>query len=316
MPPQLVELSPGMKVAEKWTIIKKLGAGAFGAVYHCKFGLREGALKTEPVDASMPLLAMEAHVLQELHRIKDDRHFTKCFDIGRDSQTIGPAGKVSFNYIVMSLVGPGLDKLVKARPGRRFSPGTAIGVSIQMVNALRALHGIGYLHRDIKPANTTTGRKEEGEQQIIYVLDFGIARKFMHSDGSLMRPRESARFRGTPRYAATSAHIKREYARKDDMESWFYMMVEIFAGKLPWSGVGDMDAIGTFKEARLPNNPLKVRTDAVRALVAGCPDEFITILRHIDEMRFYGRPDYSWIMKMLRAYLTENRIPEHPYDWE
>uniref|UniRef100_A0A914MT00 non-specific serine/threonine protein kinase n=1 Tax=Meloidogyne incognita TaxID=6306 RepID=A0A914MT00_MELIC len=296
MPPQLVELSPGMKVAEKWTIIKKLGAGAFGAVYHCKFGLREGALKTEPVDASMPLLAMEAHVLQELHRIKDDRHFTKCFDIGRDRSS----------------------KLlnVKARPGRRFSPGTAIGVSIQMVNALRALHGIGYLHRDIKPANTTTGRKEEGEQQIIYVLDFGIARKFMHSDGSLMRPRESARFRGTPRYAATSAHIKREYARKDDMESWFYMMVEIYAGKLPWSGVGDMDAIGQFKEARLPGNQLKVRTDAVRALVAGCPDEFITILRHIDEMRFYGRPDYSWIMKMLRAYLTENKIPEHPYDWE
>jgi serine/threonine protein kinase len=52
----------------------------------------------------------------------------------------------------MSLLGKSVDKLVAEQRGR-FSPGTAIGVSIQLLDGLRALHNIGYLHRDIKPAN-------------------------------------------------------------------------------------------------------------------------------------------------------------------
>jgi len=60
MEEKLVVLSPGQVINRKWTITKKLGAGAFGAVYLCrnKEGLM-AALKTEPLDAQPPLLAME-----------------------------------------------------------------------------------------------------------------------------------------------------------------------------------------------------------------------------------------------------------------
>lgn len=56
---RLVALSPG-DPAGQWIIDKKLGAGAFGAVYLChnKKGVR-AALKTEPEDTRYPLLAME-----------------------------------------------------------------------------------------------------------------------------------------------------------------------------------------------------------------------------------------------------------------
>jgi serine/threonine protein kinase len=84
----------------------------------------------------------------------------------------------------MALVGRGLDKLIEDRPNRKFSPGTAVGVSIQLINALRALHGIGFLHRDIKPANSTIGRPEDGELRVVYLLDFGMARKFTREDVS------------------------------------------------------------------------------------------------------------------------------------
>jgi serine/threonine protein kinase len=86
----------------------------------------------------------------------------------------------------MALVGKSLDKLIEQAPNRRFSPGTAIGLSIQMVNALRALHQIGYLHRDIKPANTTIGRPEDNETGNVYLLDFGMARKFVREDVSFV----------------------------------------------------------------------------------------------------------------------------------
>ena len=317
MEEKLVVLSPGQVVNRKWTITKKLGAGAFGAVYLCRSndGLM-AALKTEPLDAQPPLLAMEAKVLQELHRLQDGRHFTKCHDLGRDTQPDEKGQPATFNYIVMALVGRGLDKLIEDRPNRKFSPGTAVGVSIQLIKALRALHGLGFLHRDIKPANSTIGRPEDGELRVVYLLDFGMARKFTREDGTLRRPRPGSNFRGSPRYAAISAHINREYSRKDDIESWFYQMVEMYKGVLPWGSIGDMNQIGEAKQKRLPDRPVEVRRQAVREIIDGCPMEFAAILKHIDNLKFYTRPDYKWIMQQLRDYLNNNNISEHPYDWE
>lgn len=57
------------------------------------------------------------------------------------------------------------------------------------------------------------------ELQKIYVLDFGMARNFVHSDGTMKKPPTAAGFRGTVRYAALSCHIHRELCRKDDVES-------------------------------------------------------------------------------------------------
>lgn len=50
-----VTLSPGTLVCNRWSIIKKLGAGAFGAVYLCKDinDGRQAALKTDADDDSM-----------------------------------------------------------------------------------------------------------------------------------------------------------------------------------------------------------------------------------------------------------------------
>jgi len=118
MAEELVILSPGQLVNNRWTITRKLGAGAFGAVYLCRSlqGL-DAALKTEPLNANPPLLAMEvgffyfnfkqkqffyfqAQVLQQLHNLQDGHHFTKCHDIGRDTQLDDKGRPCTFNYIV------------------------------------------------------------------------------------------------------------------------------------------------------------------------------------------------------------------------
>jgi tau tubulin kinase len=108
----------------------------------------------------------------------------------------------------MSLVGKSLHDMRKARPSEHFTMGTAIGTAIQTLEAIEELHSIGYLHRDIKPGNYSTGQAEQrGELRKIYILDFGMCRRYIKPDGVMRRPRTAAAFRGTPRYAALRCYM-------------------------------------------------------------------------------------------------------------
>lgn len=57
---------------------------------------------------------------------------------------------------------------------------------------------------------------------------------FSIGDKDLRLPRASAPFRGTTRYASIAALRQTEQSRKDDVESWLYIVVEWTAGSLPW----------------------------------------------------------------------------------
>lgn len=59
-------------------------------------------------------------------------------------------------------------------------------------------------------------------------LNFSVGGK------DLRLPRISAPFRGTTRYASIAALKHAEQSRKDDVESWLYVVVEWTAGSLPW----------------------------------------------------------------------------------
>lgn len=149
--------SAGEKVND-WLIQKKLGEGAFGAVYLCKKEKEseQYALKVEAENDPLGLLKMEVYVLLELKKKNlGDRHFLAMMDKG----TI----KGRFNYLVMTLVGKSLQDLRAQAPLKKFSMGTTISVGRQCLEALEDLHSVGILHRDIKPGNYTIGRKDLNE---------------------------------------------------------------------------------------------------------------------------------------------------------
>ena len=164
--------------------MKKLGEGGFGAVYLVKkqSGGLEYALKVEAENDPLGLLKMEVYVLMELKKTKfEARHFLQLMDKGTQP------GR--FHFVVMTLVGKSLQDLRAAAPLKKFSMGTAISVGRQCLEALEDLHNVGILHRDIKPGNYAIGRKDLNELRKIYMLDFGMARKFIKEDGTLRNPR-------------------------------------------------------------------------------------------------------------------------------
>uniref|UniRef100_A0A0R3S2L6 non-specific serine/threonine protein kinase n=1 Tax=Elaeophora elaphi TaxID=1147741 RepID=A0A0R3S2L6_9BILA len=297
MAQQLVQLNPGDQV-DRWHIDKKLGEGGFGAVYLVSDPTGKYALKVEGVNEQIQVLKMEVFVLTELNK-RNNRHFCKIEDKGRFG---------SFNYVVMTLVGKSLQDLRKAGPGQHLSMGTALGAGIQALEALEDLHAIGYLHRDVKPGNYTIGRPELNELRKVYVLDFGMCRKF--TNNIIRKPRAAAGFRGTVRYAPISCHLQRELCRKDDVETWIYMQVELTTGNLPWKNIADMNQVcfqlfqvGEYKKP-------------INELLGGCAPELRQIMQIVDGLKYYDQPPYQQIYQLMRQSFQTMGCQEFPYDWE
>lgn len=295
----LPQLPPGTMIKNRFKVGKKLGEGGFGAVYlteDVQTG-EKSAMKVEGAREQIQVLKMEVVVLQSL-KARGAKHGCDIMDRGRNDQ---------FNYVIMTLVGKSLQDLRKEGQGQHLSLSSALRIGGQCLQALLDLHAIGYLHRDIKPGNFAVGRQEVNQHRNVYILDFGLARKFVKDNGEIRTPRAAAGFRGTVRYAPINCHRSKELGRKDDLETWFYMLVELTMGKLPWSTCQDINEVGRLKEAN--------RRDG--SLFAGCPPQYPPMLQYIDSLQYWDQPDYSTLHNLIGQACQANGINESdPYDWE
>jgi len=191
-----------------------------------------------------------------------------------------------------------------------------------MVKALQAVHGLGVLHRDVKPSNFVLGGRyrssaDPSQANKLFIIDFGLSRKFMGIDGEIKPPRANAGFRGTARYASVNSHQCKELAPRDDLWSVFYVMVEFATGSLPWRNQRDRDKVGEIKAEYLKG----------KKLTEGLPPEFEQFQDYLLSLDYYSKPDYAMIIKkfhdlllrILGLPLTTETIPPAqlpPFDWE
>ncbi|KAE9416084.1 hypothetical protein Angca_002286, partial [Angiostrongylus cantonensis] len=127
--------------------------------------------------------------------------------IFRAFDSLGSGTFEDYMFIVMELLGKSLSDLRKKNEGRRFDSITALRVGLMMTDSLKVLHDMGYIHRDIKPGNMCIGATPESVRKV-YLLDFGLARKFRRN-GKVMR-RGKVGFRGTLRYVSLNVHERRD----------------------------------------------------------------------------------------------------------
>jgi tau tubulin kinase len=286
-------------IIKRYRVLQVIGDGGYGTVLSVldEQSKNNYAVKTEKFARSM--LHIEVAVLRAA-RQRRCKHFAQLIDQG--------SVKRQYVFIVMTLLGRDLHKLRNDQPARHFTPSTALRVAIQTLEALQELHQLGFLSRDVKPGNFVIGNDEE--QTTIFLIDFGLARKYMNKDGSIIPTRGEVGWRGTARYGSLQAHLRRDLGRKDDIESWLYMSIELYKGSLPWRLVVDRTQIHAQK--------LEHRSSRRKYLFEACPIEYNSFLKEIDSWNFEDEPKYSEFLcslnQMLEPYGSQNGYT--PYDWE
>jgi tau tubulin kinase len=62
--------------------------------------------------------------------------------------------------------------------------------------------------RDVKPGNFCIG--PANDLRSIYLIDYGMVRRFRQANGSIRPQRECAGFRGTARFVSLRVHMRKE----------------------------------------------------------------------------------------------------------
>ncbi|KAK0416272.1 hypothetical protein QR680_012391 [Steinernema hermaphroditum] len=303
--------TPGEVIQSKrnnYEVVKMMGKGGFGAVYQVKRQKGDDllAMKCETCDVKKAVLSMDCKVLRGALIIQSP-HFCAVQDRGKVE------GR--FRFLIMKLVGKNLWDLRYERENYYYSMNTALKAAEQTLMSIEDLHRIGYLHRDIKPGNFAIGRPETKENHIIFMLDFGLSRKYIgdNVNKDIRMPRSSAPFRGTTRYASINCLSNKDQSRKDDIEAWLYMVVEWTTGLLPWRKLKSADKEEVLKWKELVRNG-----EDLEEFFEGCPKrEFTTIMQYVDSLQYQSIPDYNYVYYCLQhAMKAHNCGPHDPLDWD
>ncbi|CAD8110966.1 unnamed protein product [Paramecium primaurelia] len=291
------------KIGKTFKLTKKLGSGAFGEIFH-GINLKnniEVAIKLEPISAKHPQLYYEAKLYQ--HLSQDNASVEKGIPQVYYCSTEG-----DYNIMVMDLLGPSLEELL-TQCQRKFSLKTVLMLVDQMITRVEFIHSKDFLHRDIKPDNFLMGLGKRA--QTLFMIDFGLAKRFITRDGSHIPYREKKNLTGTARYASINTHLGLEQSRRDDLESIGYVLIYFLKGTLPWQNLKNNNKKDKYE--RIMES--KIAT-SIELLCAGTPIEFQQYLKYCRNLQFTEKPDYDYCRQLFRDLFQKQRFAmDYQYDW-
>lgn len=219
----------------------------------------------------------------------------------------------AFNAMVMELLGPSLQDLF-LEAERKFSLKTVLLLIDQMIDTIHFVHHQGFVHRDISTNNFMMGVGPENAHKL-HLIDFGLAKKMQVPNFCAAKRRISYNFArpmvGTGRFCSITCQRGEEEARRDDMESLGYLWIYMLKGRLPWQG---LKASCSVEKMALV---LKCKQSTPLAVLCeGLPNEFLTYMSFVRDMKQYDSPNYAAIKSLFAGCAKAQRIDyDFLYDW-
>ncbi len=217
---------PGDVVADKYRLVRRLGAGGMGAVWHATH-----VVTRRPVALKFLLSSRHGDVNARARLLRE----------ARAAAAVGHPAVVTVHdvievggapVLVMDLLdGESLRERLE-REGR-LSPRVAVEIALAILSVLSAAHASGIVHRDLKPENVFI---PEGGPSQARLLDFGIA-KITRTDGLQGLSTETGAMLGTPHYMAPEqAFGEKDVDGRADLWALGVLLYECLSGKRPIDG--------------------------------------------------------------------------------
>ena len=212
----------------QYVVLEKAGAGGMGVVWKARDTRldRFVALKVLPADHRLDASLAE-RFLREAKAASALNHpnIITIYEINSDQ---------GIDYIAMEYVsGETLaQRLTRGRP----SLTEANEIATQIADALGRAHRAGIVHRDLKPGNVMIG-----EDGVVKVLDFGLAKITATTDESGLEPTvavltEVGMRLGTVGYMSPEQAVGDPVDARSDVFSFGVMLYELITGSLPFAG--------------------------------------------------------------------------------
>jgi len=253
-----------MAIANKYKLLEKINSGEFGSIFKGE-NIRTKelvAIKIEDISCNTKLLKRETQIYQYLgkaHGIPQVKWY-------------GATEK--FNYMVLPLYGESL-------LSKTFSLAETLSIGQQVIKILRYIHEKGLIHRDIKPDNFVFG----GDDKQIYIIDFGLCRKYIDDNNNHIEVKSGKNIIGTPNFISVNVHNGIEPSRRDDMISVAYVLLYLINGSLPWQKNGDLVSIKLQKMCVCDWSKI--------------PEQIFNYIKYCTNLKFNETPDYDCLINIL-----------------
>lgn len=230
-----ISLHPGTVIADRYEVVKCLGAGSMGLVYACRH--KELSDHLVAVKVLFPEVARDATAAarfkNEIFASYDVSHpnVVRAYEYLRDGDLVA---------YTMEFVGGG-DLAQQLESGHPLPIDRTVEILCQMCAGVQAIHDAGIVHRDLKPENILLTK-----DGIVKIADFGIART-----GYGPKLTEHGGVVGTIDYVSPEYMLNSQVDWRSDIYAMGVLAFEMLTGRLPFKA----DSVYAAMTQRLKTDP-------------------------------------------------------------
>ena len=263
---------------QKYQLLEFIAEGSYGKIYkgQNKFTKEFVAIKIEPKHFQLKLLINESKVY---YLLKKSVGIPSLKWFGSDDENY---------YLITELLGISVNDLSKHTS--LLTEEMIINIGKQMLTCIISFHEMKLIHRDIKPENFLFGLHENNNK--IYLIDYGFCKSYQKEENHIPLIYHK-KIIGTPNYISLNIHSLQTSSRRDDIESWIYILMDLLQ-------------LNTWKKYDYDKQPelfIKTKRDCIHENIPSFIKELLIYTRALP---FEETPNYSYLFEILDKYIYKH----------